>query len=135
MSHLEQVRVALYSKLHSARAPAGAVFDDRWADGLPVFWRDAVVSPLEVRRFQDYEATASRLVGYDESGEPCYCSHAYRYDELRSDDGEEFYEETVHAEVGRSWRLRDGRWLTWRRVEHGWGEERGFFSFSEEMPR
>ncbi|HEX5394575.1 MAG TPA: hypothetical protein VFW68_14930 [Rhodocyclaceae bacterium] len=135
MSHPVQVCVALYPKLHSASRLTSEAEDESWSAGLPALWRDAVVVPLDYRSFRDYEVQARRVVGYDESGEPCFSRYTYRHDALRSDDGEEFYEEIVHAEIGRSWRLRDGRWLTWRRVEHGWGEERGFFSFSEEMPR
>lgn len=133
MSHPVQVCVALYSRLHSACQALSA--DDEWAEGLPASWRDAAVAPLDFLRSREYEALAERVVGYDEAGAPCYSRYIYRHKELRSDDGEEFYEETLHAEVGCSWRLRDGRWLVWRRVERGWGEDRGFFSFSEEMPR
>lgn len=136
MSHSIQMSPSLYSRLHSAvgfgeAAPAAApALDWPWREGLPVQWQDAVVVPLGFRRHRDYKAAARRVLGLDENGEPCYCHHQYRVNALRSDDDEDFYEETLYLESGTSWRLRDGRWLNYRRVGG-----RGFFSFSEEMPR
>lgn len=143
MSRLAQVSTSLYSKLHSDAVglgdassmalPSGLLAEWDWLKGLPVSWREVVVSPLAFRRFADYEASAQRIVGRDEDDQPCYCHYQYRLTEIRSDDDEDFYEETIHDEAGISWRLRDGRWLTYRRV--GKDTVQGFFSFSEEMPR
>lgn len=131
MLHQVQKRVALYPKQHNAYEEAALpALEWPWHGGLPAEWRDAVVEPLGFRRFHDYEAAALRVLGSDESDQPCYSHYQYRLSETRSDDDEDFYEETLYAEWGTSWRLRDGRWLTFRQVG-----ERGFFSFSEEMPR
>ncbi|HEY6898883.1 MAG TPA: hypothetical protein VI279_16610 [Rhodocyclaceae bacterium] len=119
------------------RPPPGhpVVAEEAWRRGLPSAWRDAVVAPLWFRRFEDYEAAASRRVGYDEDGLPCWCDYRYRLEALRSDDGEDFYAETLYAESGRSWRLRDGRWLHYREVLGEEREGRGFFCLGEEAPR
>ncbi|RTL54346.1 MAG: hypothetical protein EKK46_08360 [Rhodocyclaceae bacterium] len=141
MSHLEQMRAALYLKLHSVVAPARQAAPGRgevqawpWRRHLPTEWHGAVTEPLGFRRFRDYEASAQRVVGVDENEQPCYCHYEYRLSEARSDDDEDFYEETLYLEIGISWRLRDGRWLTFRRIG-GVADSQGFFSFSEEMPR
>ena len=80
---------------------------------------------------------AHRLVGYEPDGLPCYCAARYRLTQLRSDDDDLFYEETVHAETLTAWRLRDDRWLIHRSIygNDGQGTTHSFFSFSDTMPR
>ncbi len=139
MSHPAQMFVALYPKLHNDDVMNGAGFRPAalawdWQAGLPDEWRSMVVAPLGFRRFRDYEAAAQRLLGLDENEQPCYSHYQYRLSEVRSDDDEDFYEETLYAETGISWLLRDGRWLNLRHIGPQ-GSGRGFFSFSEEMPR
>lgn len=138
MLGLAQKSVALYSMLHNDAAaslpPRQGLTDWRWRLGLPAAWRDAVVEPLVFHRYCDYEASAERVLGEDENGQSCYCHYRYRLWEMRSDDDEDYYQETLYVESGSSWRLRDGRWLTYRQIQSGGGRQ-GFFSFSEEMPR
>lgn len=108
-----------------------------WSAELTSDWRDAVVSPLDVKIHRDYEADAIRVLGCDEDGALCYIAHRYSLREPRSDDGEDFFLAPVYGEALRAWRLRDGRWLIHRVVAVG--EEldtaRGFYSFSETAPR
>lgn len=80
---------------------------------------------------------AHRVVGYDADGLPCYWAARYRLTELRSDDDDLFYEETVHAETLTAWRLRDERWLIHRTVygDDGQGTTHRFFAFSDTMSR
>lgn len=108
-----------------------------WAEGLPHEWRDMVVEPLLYRHYREYEIRAERSIGYDEDDAPCYCAHRFQLSDLRSEDGEEFYEETTYAESLTAWRLRDGRWLIHRVVlrHEDCRTVRGFYSFSEAMPR
>ena len=108
-----------------------------WQKGLPVEWRVAAVAPLNFSIFREYEIPASRTLGYDEEGQPCYYRHSYVLGELCSDDDEEFYEHIAYGEEVEAWRLRDERWLIWR-IQHedgGCRGNRGFYSFSENMPR
>ena len=108
-----------------------------WQKGLPAEWRVAAVEPFTFATFREYEIPASRTLGYDEEGQPCYYRHSYLLGELCSDDDEEFYEHIAYGEEVEAWRLRDERWLTWR-VEHedgGCRVNRGFYGFSERMPR
>jgi hypothetical protein len=108
-----------------------------WQQGLPKEWRDMAVGPLYFKHYEEYEIQAERSVGYDEDDAPCFCSHRFELNELRSEDGEEFYETTTYAESVTGWRLRDGRWLIHRIVvcHDDCRDVRGFYSFSETMPR
>ncbi|GAB2182168.1 hypothetical protein DLREEDagrD3_23910 [Denitratisoma sp. agr-D3] len=108
-----------------------------WQEGLPKEWRDMTSEPLYFRHYQEYEISAERSVGYDEDDSPCFCSHRFQLSDLRSEDGEELYEETTYAESLTAWRLRDSRWLIHRIVlcHEDCRTVRGFYSFSETMPR
>lgn len=111
--------------------------DPDWQKKLPEEWRGAVIAPLDFATWHEYEMPASRCLGYDEDGEPCYYRHVFLLGALRWDDDEEYYEDFVYGEDVQAWRLRDERWLTWRiaHQEDTPHESRGFFSFSDEMPR
>ncbi|MBK1700617.1 hypothetical protein [Thiococcus pfennigii] len=108
-----------------------------WWSQLTPEWRHQVVVPQRFRVFEEYEVAASRILGYDEAGDPCFCACDYRLTELRSDDDEEFYQAAVYAESLTTWRLLDGRWLVYRRVEPlgEEGEALGGFNVAERMPR
>lgn len=108
-----------------------------WAGALPAEWRAAAIAPLQFAMHQEYEMPASRTLGYDADGAACYYRHTFLLDTVRSDDDEEFYQAFVYGEEIEAWRLRDERWLVWRRVrrEEDCSEARGFYSFSESMPR
>ena len=55
--------------------------------------------------------------------------------ETRSDNDEDFYTVVTRGETLRAWRLRDDRWLTWRRTVCPDGSvSRGFYSFSPTCP-
>lgn len=108
--------------------------DIPWKDMLPPDWLDLAVAPVLFDTFRDYEVAADRTVGRDADGEPCYYAHHYAIHEARSDDDEEYYQVPVYREALIAWRLRDGRWLAWRKVS---GEEsvgRPFFSLGEPSP-
>ena len=111
--------------------------DPEWQKALPAEWRTAAVSPLHFSTYREYEMPASRTLGYDEDGTPCYYHHVYILGALHSDDDEEFYETVAYGEEVEAWRLRDERWLIWRIVheEERCSGNRGFYSFSEKMPR
>ncbi len=110
--------------------------DPRWKSTLPTEWRSAAISPLTFANYRDYEIPASRTLGYDEDGTACYYRHVYILSVLCSDDDDEFYETIAYGEEVEGWRLRDTRWLVWRILHEDGGcrGNRGFFSFSEEMP-
>ena len=106
-----------------------------WAQNLPTEWRDAAIAPLSFTTYREYELPAARTLGHDEDNRECYCKYHYVLNELRSDDGEEFYQAIVYAEALEAWLLRDGRWLIHRFVQTSEEGGRGFFSFSETLPR
>ena len=111
--------------------------DPEWQKGLPLEWSTAAIAPLCFTNHSEYEIPASRTLGYDEEGEMCYYRHTYILSTLRSDDDDEFYEAIAYGEEVQAWRLRDERWLIWR-IVHEDGVcrgNRGFYSFSESMPR
>ena len=111
--------------------------DPDWQKDLPEEWRAAVIGPLDFATWKEYEMPASRSLGYDEDGKPCYYRHVFLLDALRWDDDEEFYAAIVYGEDVHAWRLRDERWLIWRVVhqEDDSRSGRGFYSFSDSMPR
>lgn len=110
--------------------------DPEWQKGLPVEWQAAAIAPLCFSSHREYELPASRTLGHGEEGDVCYYRHTYILSALCSDDDEEFYEAIAYGEEVEAWRLRDGRWLTWRIVheDNVCRGNRGFYRFSESMP-
>lgn len=108
-----------------------------WQAQLPTAWRTRVIRPETFRVDREYEVPARRVVGYETSGAPCFCSFDYRQVATRSDDDEDLYEVLVYAESLRAWRLHNGRWLVHRRVQPFGeeGEELTTFGFESRMPR
>lgn len=93
--------------------------------------------PIDFDVFREFEIAADRTIGYDDDHQPCYCATRYVLSDLRSDDDDVFYEEPVYAEFRSAWRLRDERWLIFRKLiaNHACGAAHSFFSFSDSMPR
>jgi hypothetical protein len=111
--------------------------DQSWQTHLPPEWRSQVESPLELRRYQDYEMAATRVVGYDADDQPCYTAYRFSLVEPHSDNGEEFYSVLTYDEELSAWRLRDDRWLIWREIrsKENRGEARSFYCLAQTMPR
>lgn len=107
-----------------------------WRTELPSEWAHLVEVPLDFELYREYEMPAQRVVGRDVSGEACFVHHQYLLSRVCS-DGEECYEELDYYEEMHAWRLRDERWLIYRRVATGacTPATRGFYSFSPHMPR
>lgn len=110
--------------------------DARWLDNLPAEWRPMVVEPLTFEVHREYELAASRTFGYDGYDRRCFYHHSYVLTEMRSDNDEDFYTIVTRGETLRAWRLRDDRWLTWRRAVSGrdGGVGRGYYTFSPTCP-
>jgi len=107
-----------------------------WLEHLPDEWLDAIEVPLYFEQYSEYEINAERAVGYDADDRPCFATHRFLLTSLVSDDDEEFYEIVAYAEEMVAWRMRDERWLVYRRnsANQG-GQPRSFYAFSAEMPR
>jgi hypothetical protein len=108
-----------------------------WHRELCPIWIDLVVPPRSFRVFSDHEVAARRVVGHDGNDIPCFQAYDYRRLDIRSDDDEEYYLAVAYSESLSAWRLRDGRWLVYRRVEP-LGEEDAAtcaLSIDERMPR
>lgn len=107
-----------------------------WLKRLPDEWLDAVEPPLYFEQYSDYEISAERAVGYDVDDRPCFTSHRFLLTSLASDDDDVFYEIVTYAEEMAAWRMRDGRWLVFRRnsAKQG-GQPRSFYAFGNDMPR
>jgi hypothetical protein len=98
-------RKAMHPSL-SAQTPAAGrrrrtfshVPDVRWWQDLPAAWRDLVVVPVSFEVSREYEIAADRTQGHDEDSEPCYCTFRYALTELRSDEDDVFYEESLQAQ-------------------------------------
>lgn len=107
-----------------------------WLEHLPDEWLDAIEAPLYFEQYSEYEINAERAVGYDADDRPCFATHRFLLTELVSDDDDEFYEAVAYAEEMATWRMRDGRWLVYRRNSaHQGGQPRSFYAFSNTMPR
>ena len=107
-----------------------------WLDHLPPEWLDAVDPPLYFEQYSEYEIRAERAIGFDADDRPCFTAHRYLLTDLVSDDDDSFYEVVAYCEEMSAWRMRDGRWLVYRRnsANRG-GEPRSFYAFSQAMPR
>lgn len=107
-----------------------------WRACLPQEWQGQVVAPLDVTRHQEYEMRAERCLGHDEDGMLCFYAHDYAVTGLRSDDDEAFYVVIDFGEQFRAWRMRDGRWLRYRRAlrHEDPAADRGFYTFSDDAP-
>ena len=107
-----------------------------WREHLPDEWRETVEAPLYFEQYSEYEINAERAVGYDADDRPCFATHRFLLTSLVSDDDEEFYEVVAYAEEMVAWRMRDERWLVYRRNSaHQGGLPRSFYAFSNAMPR
>lgn len=133
------MQLSLYTNKHSDSIlrDEDNVCRQEWQRHLPKSWRAMVDVPLYFKRFHEHELPANRSLGFDEGDQPCYCAHSVVIPELRSDDDEEYYQVVTYAEQLSAWRLRDGRWLIFRRVG---GADcaaplKDFYSFSDSMPR
>lgn len=136
---MQGVCKVLYTTIHTKKGDRRRVSDSGdqpWWHRLPAQWRDMVVAPLAFDLFREPELDAERVFGYDPDGKACYYAHRYLLREPRSDDGEEFYAAAAYAESVTAWLLRDERWLIHRcvHVDDDF-DGRGFYSFSEHMPR
>lgn len=110
--------------------------ESRWAQHLPNEWRDAIDPPLYFEHYCEYEIAASRSVGYDADDLPCFTAHQFQLTQSATDDDEEFYEVVSHSEELAAWRLRDERWLVFRKDSTDSGQPpRSFYSVSRQMPR
>ena len=126
--------------LATAARPACAGRDDPtpdWSALLPADWRAMAEAPLRFVEYREYEMPASRCLGYDADDRLCYCAHHYLLETCRSDDDEEFYRAVTGGETLHAWRLRDGRWLVYRRpiADDCQPASRGFYSFAPTAPR
>jgi len=107
-----------------------------WVSHLPDEWLDAVAPPLYFEQYSEYEISADRTVGYDADDQACFTAYRFELTELASDDDEEFYEVVSYSEELAAWRLRDERWLVYRRTSASdCRSPRGFYAFSQTMPR
>jgi hypothetical protein len=107
-----------------------------WNRLLPTDWADQVETPLRFAHYSEYEIAAERTVGFDADDQPCFTAYRFMLTSTASDDDEEFYQVVTHSEEMAAWRLRDERWLVFRKAgtKHC-NPPRGFYSFSQKMPR
>lgn len=110
--------------------------EPNWLEHLPAEWRETVEPPLYFERYSEYEIRAERTVGYDADDQRCFTAHRYVLTSLASDDDEEFYELVTYSEEMAAWRLRDERWLVYRRIStNNCNQSRSFYTLSPDMPR
>lgn len=107
-----------------------------WVEHLPDIWKGVVEAPLYFKQYREYEISAERALGYDVDDHPCFTSHRFMLTSLASDDDEEFYELVTYSEEMAAWRLRDERWLIYRRIStNNCNQSRSFYALSPDMPR
>ena len=110
--------------------------DPDWLAYLPTEWRETVEPPLYFEQYSEYEIRAERTLGYDANDQHCFTAHRYVLTSLASDDDEEFYELVTYSEEMAAWRLRDERWLVYRRIStNNCNQSRSFYALSPDMPR
>jgi hypothetical protein len=109
----------------------------QWWRDLPAKWSGLVVVLTRFDVAREYEIFADRTCGYDEDDAPCYCAYRYLQTALRADDDDIFYEELLYAESLTAWRLRDERWLIFRKIagNDDCNSTHSLYSFSDSMPR
>jgi hypothetical protein len=113
----------------------GATPDARiWQEDLPAEWLNAVDAPLYYAQYREYEISAERAVGYDADDKPCFTCHRFLL--TQTGTGESTQPIVTFSERMSAWRLRDDRWLVFRRnsANHG-SEPASFYAFSSTMPR
>ena len=105
-----------------------------WQENLPAEWLDAVEEPLYYAHYREYEISAERAVGYDADDKPCFTYHRFLL--TQAGTGETTQPLVTFSERMAAWRLRDDRWLVFRRnsANHG-SEPASFYAFSNTMPR
>lgn len=115
------------------RRPTEAI---NWREGLPREWADQVVAPLYFDHYMDYQIAAARILGRDEDEQICYCAHSFVLESSAACGAHRQAAIMTYAESLRAWRLRDGRWLTYRIVvaPGATNKPRGFFSLSNTRP-
>lgn len=108
-----------------------------WQALLPDCWHAHALAPHSFRVDREHEIPARRVLGLDQTGQPCYCAYDYRLLALRSDDDEELWGALSYEESLKAWRLRNGRWLVHRRLRPfgDEGDTMSSFVFSDRMPR
>lgn len=128
--HLHQIILKSPEPCHTE------INDADWQHGLPSEWRAAAITPFSFASYREYEIPATRTLGYDQDGDPCYCRLAYLLGTLRSDNDEEFYEAVVYGEEVHAWRLRGARWLIWRiEYQDDYDRHRGAYNLADRMPQ
>lgn len=109
--------------------------DHLWQRHLPQPWQAAVARPLHLAHYREYEMDASRTVGYDVDGKPCFVAHHF----VLAAEGTRTAAEastTAYSEDLAAWRLHDDRWLVFRITGTGAASlPQGFYAFHAEMPR
>lgn len=125
--------LSLYKNLYfdiapgHTRRPKAAI---RWNEDLPTKWQAQIVAPLYFDHYIEYEIAAERIIGRDEDDAACFCTFSY----VQAEAGPEY---RTWAETLKAWRLRDGRWLTYRVVVRNGqlARGRGFYTLGNSMPR
>ncbi|MBU1364218.1 MAG: hypothetical protein KKE51_10390 [Gammaproteobacteria bacterium] len=105
-----------------------------WQEDLPAEWLNAIDPPLYYAHYREYEISAERAVGYDADDKPCFTCHRFLL--TQGSTGETAQPVVTFSERMAAWRLRDERWLVFRRnsANHG-SEPASFYAFSSTMPR
>lgn len=105
-----------------------------WLEDLPAEWLNAIDPPLYYTQYHEYEISAERAVGYDADDKPCFTCHRFLL--TQTGTSESTQPVVTFSERMSAWRLRDDRWLVFRRnsANHG-SEPASFYAFSSTMPR
>jgi hypothetical protein len=105
-----------------------------WLENLPEEWLNAVEAPLYYAHYREYEISAERAVGYDADDKPCFTCHRFLITQTSASNTAQPV--VTFSERMSAWRLRDDRWLVFRRnsANHG-SEPASFYAFSSTMPR
>lgn len=88
--------------------------DPAWTRGLPPQYRANAVLPCHFERFEDSDARAYRMRGFDSGGGVCYYAHAYALTHPVLDEEDCFFDEESCREEITAWRLANGNWLVRR---------------------
>lgn len=88
--------------------------DIPWTQGLPPQYHANTIAPQYFERFEDEEAHAQRVRGFDDCGGVCYYAHAYAFTHPVVDEEDCFFDEESYREEVTAWRLNNGSWLVRR---------------------
>ena len=92
-----------------------------WKENLPEDMAFQAIEPHRFEYFEEPQASAEKMLGYDQGGHCCYYRHVFTIYRDVLDDEDNFYEEVSYHEILTAWLLNSGLWLCCKNSKTGMG--------------